>query len=329
MGGDKRLKGLILAGGNGLRMKPFSMYTAKQLLPILNKPVLFHNIELLLSAGIRDIGIVVGPMKKYVVAEIRDSKYMEIANICFIDQPEPSGLAHAVLLSRTFLEDDDFVMLLGDNLFTAELSEIVSLYRASSAESIATLTHVTEPSRYGIAIVEEDNIICVQEKPEIPSSNWALAGLYIFRPTIHEIIGNLEPSGRNEYEITDAIQKQIDKGRQVKPWFLEGYWRDIGTLKDLLETNIDILNINDQSKKNEASSHRTIFSTLSPPVLIHKTAVVLNSVIGPNVIIGPNAFVKNSRIKDSLVLENSVVENQTRRRIIFSPWGDEEVRMDD
>ncbi len=323
------MKGLVLAGGNGLRMRPFSKYTAKQLLPVLNKSVLFHNIDLLLSAGIKDIAIVVGPMKEHVLTEIRNSIYPEIANINFIDQPEPQGLAHAVLSSRTLLEDDDFVMLLGDNLFTVNLQKVISSYETNSPESLIALTQVSEPSRYGIAVVEEDKITCVQEKPKVPLSNWALAGLYIFRPTIHEIIGKLQPSEREEYEITDAIQQQIYEGQKVKPWFLEDYWRDIGTLQDLLQTNIDLLKINSQTKNNEVCDHRMIFSTVRPPVLIHKTAVVLNSVIGPNVIIDRNAFVKNSRIENSLVLENSVVENQTRKKIIFSPWGDEEVRLND
>ena len=321
------MKGLILAGGNGTRMRPFSLYTAKQLLPVLNKPVLFHNIDLLISAGITEIGIVVGPMKKYVLEEIRDSKYSQMANFRFIEQPQPKGLAHAVLLSRNFLEDDNFVMLLGDNLFMVDLNKIISAFEISSPESLVALIHVEEPLRYGIAVLEGDQILGVQEKPKVPLGNWALAGLYIFRPSIHDIIDELQPSGRDEYEITDAIQQQIEKGLQVKPWFLEGYWRDIGTLRDLLQTNIDLLRKSSQSQ--EASEYRTVFSAVIPPVLIHSTAVVMHSVVGPNVIIGRNALIKDSHIENSVVLENSVVGNQTRNNMIFSPWGEEEVRLND
>lgn len=322
------MKGLVLAGGNGIRMRPFSIYTAKQLLPVLNKPVLFHNIDLLLSVGIKDIGIVVGPKKEHVLTEIKKSIYPEKANIIFIDQPEPQGLAHAVLSSRTFLQDDDFVMLLGDNLFTVNLQKVVSSYETNSHESLIALTHVTEPSRYGIAVVEEDEIICVQEKPNVPLSNWALAGIYIFNSNIHEIISELRPSSRNEYEITDAIQLQIEKGFKIKHWLLDGYWRDIGTLEDLLQTNIDLLKEHKIIQK-EAPDYRTIFSEIKPPVLIHKTAVVFNSIIGPNVIIGPNAYIKNSHVGNSLVLENSVVENHIGENMIFSPWGKEEAKLND
>lgn len=319
------MKGLILAGGNGTRMRPLSLYTAKQLLPVLNKPVLFHNIDLLISAGITEIGIVVGPMKKYVLAEIRDSNYMKKANISFIDQLEPHGLAHAVLLSQKFLKDDNFIMLLGDNLFTLDLHKLISSFDINGPESLVALTQVTEPSRYGIAVVENNKIVCVQEKPKLPLGNWALAGLYIFKSSIHEIIDELQPSNRNEYEITDAIQHQIDKGHQVCPWFLEDYWCDIGTMGDLLQTNIDLLR--QRSRNREVTKYRTIFSAIIPPVLIHSTAVVLHSIVGPNVIIGRNAYIKNSHIESSLVLENSVVENQTGENMIFSSWGEEEVRI--
>lgn len=317
------MKGLILSGGNGTRMRPFSLNTAKQLLPVLNKPVLFHNIELLLSAGIRDIGIVVGPMKKYVYEEVRDSHYNQQANITFIDQPEPQGLAHAVMRSRKFLKEDSFVMLLGDNLFTNQLDGGISLFATPGTESVAALTQVTDPSRYGIAVIEEDRISSMQEKPKHTLSNWALAGLYIFNSGIHEIISDLQPSGRNEYEITDAIQKQIEQGQEVRPWFLEGYWRDIGTFNDLLAANIDLLN---HKKTKEVPKYRTIFSVIIPPVMIHRTAVILDSVVGPNAVIGRNVFIKNSHIENSVVLENSVVENQKGDYMIYSPWGDVEAR---
>lgn len=319
------MKGLILSGGNGVRMRPLSLYSAKQLLPVLNKPVLFHNIELLLSAGILDIGIIVGPMKKQVIEEIDRSEYRKKANLYFIEQPEPQGLAHAVSISRSFLQADDFVMVLGDNLFTDNLNEIVSTFETTNPESLIALTYVTEPSRYGIAIVEEDQVLSVQEKPQSPLSNWALAGLYVFRPTIHAIIEKLKPSDRGEYEITDVIQYQIESGKSVKPCFLEGYWRDIGTPKDLLETNMDSL----KNSREKTEKIRTVFSTVVHPVWIHKTAVVLNSEIGPNVIIGPNALIKNATLKNSVVLADTIVTDINKNNCIISPWGIEEVKISD
>lgn len=315
------MKGLILAGGTGSRMRPFSLYTAKQLLPVLNKPILFHNIDLLLSGGIDDIGIVVGPMKDFVVEAINNSVYSELANIHFMEQPEPKGLAHAVLSSRLFLAEDDFVMVLGDNFFTVDTADLFNVFANSSTEALVALVQVEEPERYGIANIEKNQIISVAEKPEVSRSNWAIAGLYIFKSTIHDVIRNLKPSHRNEYEITDAIQQVIEKKQTVTPYFLTGYWRDIGTLNDLFDINIDLL----QGINSEGTNMKTLFSTFKLPVLIDKTAVIINSAIGPNVIIGPNTQIRNSQIRNSIVLKNTVADGVNLDNMILSPWGNREV----
>ncbi|MEW6622407.1 MAG: sugar phosphate nucleotidyltransferase [Bacillota bacterium] len=315
------MKGLILAGGTGSRIRPFSLYTAKQLLPVLNKPVLFHNIDLLLAGGIYDIGIVVGPMKDYVVAAIHNSIYSQIANIHFIDQPLPKGLAHAVLTSRAFLKDDDFVMVLGDNFFTVDTNDLISTFKNKAVDAVVTVIKVKEPERYGVAVIKNNLILSVMEKPELSPSNWALAGMYVFKSAIHEIIKYLQPSYRNEYEITDAIQQFIEKSQTVIPYFLKGYWRDIGTLKDLLEANIDLL----QNITYKTCHLNTVSSTIHSPVLIDQTAVIINSVVGPNVIVGPGTVIKNSQIKNSLVLENSIVDGVNKDNMVFSPWGNKEV----
>ncbi|MBS4022835.1 MAG: NTP transferase domain-containing protein [Dethiobacter sp.] len=315
------MKGLILAGGTGSRIRPFSLYTAKQLLPVLNKPVLFHNIDLLLAGGIVDIGIVVGPMKDFVVEAINNSVYSELANIHFIEQPEPKGLAHAVSASQVFLADDDFVMILGDNLFTVDTLDLLYVFENSFTEALVALVQVEEPKRYGIANMENYHIISVEEKPKVPQSNWAIAGLYIFKSTIHEVIRNLKPSHRNEYEITDAIQQVIEKKQTVTPYFLKGYWRDIGTLNDLFDINIDLL----QDINLEGTYFEALFSSFNLPVLIDKTAVIINSVIGPNVIIGPNTQIRNSQISNSIVLENTLADGVNLDNMILSPWGNREV----
>jgi glucose-1-phosphate thymidylyltransferase len=315
------VKGLILAGGTGSRIRPFSLYTAKQLLPVLNKPVLFHNIDLLLAGGIVDIGIVVGPMKDFVVEAINNSVYSELANIHFIEQPEPKGLAHAVSASQVFLADDDFVMILGDNLFTVDTLDLLYVFENSFTEALVALVQVEEPKRYGIANMENYHIISVEEKPKVPQSNWAIAGLYIFKSTIHEVIRNLKPSHRNEYEITDAIQQVIEKKQTVTPYFLKGYWRDIGTLNDLFDINIDLL----QDINLEGTYFEALFSSFNLPVLIDKTAVIINSVIGPNVIIGPNTQIRNSQISNSIVLENTLADGVNLDNMILSPWGNREV----
>lgn len=322
------MKGLILAGGTGSRIKPFSLHTAKQLLPILNKPVLFHNIDLLLAGGIYDIGLVVGPMKDHVIKAITNSIYNKLANIHFIDQPDPKGLAHAVFTSQSFLKDDDFVMILGDNFFTIHTNDLLNTFYKQSADTLVALTQVKEPERYGIAVMENNEIVSVMEKPKLSPSNWALAGLYIFKSTIHKIIENLQPSYRNEYEITDAIQELIKKRKTVIPYFLKGYWRDIGTIKDLFETNIDLLQ-NTNPENSQFSYLEKNFTKIHSPVLIDKTAVILDSVIGPNVIIGPGTNVINSKISNSIVLENAIVNQVSKENMIFSSWGNKEVKLND
>lgn len=311
------MKGLILSGGTGSRIKPFSLYTAKQLLPVLNKPVLFHNLDILLRAGIKDIGIVVGPMKKFVYEAIENSSYSKLAKINFIEQPNPKGLAHAVAVSRDFLENDNFIMILGDNYFTIDPKDLIFKYYEKNYEALVALTKVDEPSRYGIAEIKNKEVIKVVEKPKNPRSNWALAGLYIFNAKIHKIIENLEPSFRDEYEITDAIQKLIIQNKKIAPYYLKGYWRDIGTLKDLLETNIDLIK-NYSLKKSEPN--------IIPPVMIDKSAVITNSTIGPNVVIGANSVINNSTISNSLVLPNSNINNSQEKNMIFSPWCEEKVK---
>lgn len=322
------MKGLILAGGTGSRIRPFSLHTAKQLLPVLNKPVLFHNIDLLLAGGIYDIGLVVGPMKEHVIKAVNDSIYSQLANICFINQPDPQGLAHAVFTSQSFLEDDDFIMILGDNFFTISTNDLINTFKEQPAEALVALIQVNEPERYGIAVLENNQIVSVIEKPKSPPSNLALAGLYIFRSTIHKIIENLQPSYRNEYEITDAIQELINKGQPVIPYFLKGYWRDIGTIKDLFETNMDLLQ-NIKPENSQISYLETTSTKICPPVLIDKTAVILNSFIGPNAIIGAATNIINSKISNSIVLENTTIDQADTENTIFSPWGNKEVTLND
>lgn len=317
------MKGVVLAGGTGSRIRPFSLYIAKQLLPVLNKPVLFHNIDLLLAGGIQDIGIVVGPMKDSIIKAIGESKYPQKANIHFIHQPDPKGLAHAVLTSRPFLQDDDFTMILGDNLFSLDVNELVGLFYANSGSALAALTQVSQPERYGIAEIKNHRIVSVAEKPTSPASNWALAGLYIFAPGIHGLISKLQPSWRNEYEITDAIGQLLAEGQTVVPYFTDGYWRDIGTAQDLLQANIQLLQ--DRPPERQPESVDSVIE----PVLIDPAASIANSVIGPNVAIGPGAVIKNSRLSNSVVLASSYVENANSVNTIFSPWGNVEVEIND
>jgi len=316
------MKGLILSGGTGSRIRPFSLYTAKQLLPVLNKPVLFHNIDLLLAGGIEEIGIVVGPMKKFVHEAIENSDYRKKANISLIEQLEPKGLAHAVFKSRYFLKDDNFIMILGDNYFAVDTINLIDTFKKNNAASLVALVQVKESTRYGLAVIEEEKVIRVMEKPKVPLSNWALAGLYIFTPIIHEIIKNLTPSFRNEYEITDAIQEVIKQHQKVIPYYLHGYWRDIGTLQDLWQANMDLLQEGFNMEGNLQTS-----SMFIPPVIVDKTANISNSIIGPNVTVCPEAVIKNSHIKNSIILEKTSINNYQGENTIFSPWGNKEVEF--
>jgi len=327
------VKGLILAGGAGTRLRPITHTSAKQLVPVANKPILFYGVEAMAEAGIVDIGFIVGDTEAEMRAAIGDGSQWGI-KVTYIPQDAPLGLAHAVLIARDFLGDDDFVMYLGDNLLQQGLVEFVdrfererqpNLHQAPAAAQIL-LTKVPDPGRFGVAVLNaEGHVVQLVEKPEVPPSNLALVGVYLFDKTVHEAVRGIEPSARGELEITDAIQWLIDNGHRVRAEELDGWWIDTGKLTPLLEANRLILEtldpridgaVDDDSRIEGRvvveEGAEIIRSTVRGPAIIGARTRVVDSYVGPFTAIAADCTVLGSEIEHSVVLEQSQIHGIPR-----------------
>src|SRR5438045_2628646 len=233
----ENLKGLVLSGGAGTRLRPITHTSAKQLVPVANKPVLFYGLEAIRDAGVTDVGIIVGDTAAEIEAAVGDGSGLGI-RVTYIRQDAPLGLAHCVLIARDFLGDDEFVMYLGDNFIVGGITELVREFVSERPDAQILLTRVDNPSQFGVAELGPDGSVkTLVEKPKEPRSDLALVGVYMFGPSIHEAVNAIKPSARNELEITDAIQWLVDSGRTVRPHLVTGYWKDTGRLEDMLECN--------------------------------------------------------------------------------------------
>jgi glucose-1-phosphate thymidylyltransferase len=230
------MKGLILSGGKGTRLRPITYTSAKQLVPVANKPVLFYGLEALVAAGIRDIGIVVGETQAEIRAAVGDGSRWN-ARITYIEQDAPRGLAHAVLISEPFIGRDPFVMYLGDNLLNRGITQFVEAFDREKPAAQILLTRVPDPQMFGVAELEGGRVVRLVEKPKEPKSDLALVGVYMFGPEVFASVKRIKPSFRNELEITDAIQDLIDRSLDVRPHLVEGWWKDPGKLEVMLEAN--------------------------------------------------------------------------------------------
>ncbi len=315
------LKGLILSGGAGTRLRPITHTSAKQLVPVANKPVLFYGIEALVEAGVTEIGIVIAPETGGEIREAVGDGSRFGATVEFIQQDEPAGLAHAVLTAEAFLAGSSFVMYLGDNLLRNGISGLVEGFRRQAPDATILLTRVEDPSSYGVAELEGDRVIGLVEKPEVPPSDLALVGVYLFSPAIVEAAKMLEPSARGELEITEAIQVLIDRGADANSEIVDGWWKDTGQLADMLEANRLVLEeiqtdlagtIEDSRVEGrvileEGATLRN--AVVRGPAVIGSGALVENAYVGPYSSIGCDVVVRNSEIEHSILLAGASVED--------------------
>ena len=287
-----RLKGLILSGGKGTRLRPLTFTRAKQLIPIANKPNLLYVVEDLVEAGITEIGVIISPETGDEVRGALGDGSAFGARFTYILQSQPNGLAHAVKTARDFLGNDPFVMYLGDNLLWGGIEHLVSSYQPGEDYALVLLTEVDNPSQFGVAELDSaGRVVRLVEKPKVPPSNLALVGVYLFDPYIHEVIETLQPSWRGEYEITDAIQGLIDRGLNVKAHKVRGWWKDTGKPEDLLDANRLVL-----SRISRHIEGSVIESEITGEVVIEEGTTVLRSVIR-----GPAHIARGVLIQDSYI----------------------------
>jgi glucose-1-phosphate thymidylyltransferase len=317
--GNGNMKGLILSGGKGTRMRPITHTSAKQLLPIANKPILFYGIEALKSAGIKEIGIIISPETGGdVKATVGDGSRWGI-KIDYILQDEPLGLAHAVKTARPFLGDDTFVMYLGDNLIKDGVAPLVQRFQETKVDAFILLKEVNSPSSFGVAELDKQgHIICLEEKPAKPKSNLALVGVYLFTKNIHKAIDQIRPSRRGELEITDAIQKLIETKNHVGSHILNSWWLDTGKKDDMLEANRVVLDeMSDVSMLGELKDNSRVSGrvhvgagtvlkdcTVRGPAMIGNNCLLEHSYVGPFTSIGDGARVTHAEIEHSILREN-------------------------
>ena len=321
------MKGLILSGGKGTRLRPLTYTSAKQLVPVANKPVLFYGIEAIAAAGITEIGIVVGDTQAEIRAAVGDGSRWGV-RVVYIEQDAPRGLAHAVKISQPFLGDDPFVMYLGDNLLNKGITHFVDEFRRERPAAQILLARVPDPQMFGVAELKDGKVVRLVEKPKEPIGDLALVGVYMFGPEIFESVNRIKPSFRNELEITDAIQDLIDRGLTVRPHIVDGWWKDTGKLEDMLEANRLILETLDRRVDGTVDAGSRIEgkvvieagavierSVIRGPAIIGRNARIVQSYVGPFTTIMNDVEIQDSEIEHSIVLEGSSVRDLANRVI--------------
>src|SRR3954449_5060265 len=316
------LKGLILSGGKGTRLRPITHTSAKQLVPVANKPVLFYGLEAMADAGIGEVGIIIAPETgDEIRAAAGDGSDFGL-EITYIEQDEPAGLAHAVLTAEGFLGDSAFVMYLGDNLLRDGITELVEHCRAEAPDAMILLTQVPDPEHYGVAELDGDEQVKrLVEKPKEPETDLALVGVYMFTPSIFDAARSIEPSWRNELEITDAIQHLIDRGLRVDPHIVRGWWKDTGQVQDMLDANRLILDDLGERIEGELIDSRVEGrvviepgvvlerATVRGPAIIGAGSRIVDAYIGPYSAIGSDVTIERAEIEYSIVLSGSSVRD--------------------
>jgi glucose-1-phosphate thymidylyltransferase len=326
---ESQLKGLILAGGRGTRLRPITYTSAKQLVPVANKPVLFYGIEAVAAAGITEVGVIVAPETGAEIREAAGDGERFGVRLTYIEQDEPLGLAHAVLTAGPFLGEDPFVMYLGDNLLQGGITELVEAFREHRPDALILLTPVPDPESYGVAELspaeggagasraEGRRVVRLVEKPADPPSDLALVGVYMFTSAIHAAARAIRPSGRGELEITDAIQHLVDSGGRVEPHIVQGWWKDTGRLEDMLEANRLILDTMAPAIDGElvdsqvegrvavAAGARIERSTVRGPAIVGAGAQLRDCYVGPYTAIGEGCVIEEAEVEHSILLDGA------------------------
>ena len=319
------MKALVLSGGSGTRLRPITHTSAKQLLPVANKPVLFYGLEAIAAAGITEVGIVVGDTAPAIQAAVGDGSRFGI-RATYLRQEAPLGLAHAVLIAREFLGDEDFVMYLGDNFIVGGITGLVEEFSAARPDAQIMLTKVADPRAFGVAELDgAGRVVGLEEKPRAPKSDLALVGVYLFTPAVHDAVAALKPSWRGELEITEAIQWLIDTARTVESTVITGYWKDTGNVTDMLEVNRLVLESLEPradgvidpgceiiGRVSVEAGAQVSGSRIVGPAVIGAGSKVTGSYIGPFTAIAENCAVDDSEIEYSILLSGASIRGVRR-----------------
>jgi len=320
-----QMKALVLSGGAGTRLRPITHTSAKQLVPVANKPVLFYGLESLADAGITEVGIIVGDTAAEIEDAVGDGSGFGL-QVTYIAQEQPLGLAHAVLIARDWLGDDDFVMYLGDNFIVGGITGLVEEFRRNRPDAQILLTHVADPRSFGVGELDPaGRVIGLEEKPDAPKSDLALVGVYLFTPAVHEAVRAVKPSWRGELEITDALQHLIDSRADVRCTVIQGYWKDTGNVVDMLEVNRSVLEgverridgrVDDRSETIGRvvveEGARIVNSRIVGPAVIGAGTVVSDSYVGPFTSVAENCRITDSELEFSIVLRDSSIDGVGR-----------------
>jgi glucose-1-phosphate thymidylyltransferase len=329
------VKGLILAGGHGTRLRPLTFTGNKHMIPIANKPMIFYGLDHLSKAGIKEIGVILGPVREGVKEAIGDGSKLGL-EVSYINQPDPKGLAHAVLVAEDFLKGEPFIMYLGDNLLKQGVRPLINAYFNHSSDCVICVTPVNDPSRYGIVELDSKGKVSrLVEKPREPKSNLALTGAYLFNESIFEAAKKIKPSWRNELEITDAVQFLLESGKKISVQHVDGWWKDTGKPEDLLEANQLVLD--DLQSKFEASitdrscqiigkvsvGKNTVIkpnTRIKGPVIIGENCEIGPSVyLGPYTSVGNNVKILSGEVEGSIIMQDVIIN--CNKRIIDSIIG--------
>ena len=319
------MKGLVLSGGKGVRLRPITHTRAKQLLPVANRPILFYGLESLRASGIEDVGIVVGDTKEEIKNAVGDGSAFGL-KVTYIEQEAPLGLAHAVMVAEEFVNREPFVMYLGDNLLLEGIKPAVDKFEREGSNCQILLAEVENPERFGVATVQDGRIVRLVEKPKNPESNLALVGVYLFDHHVFSAVKGIKPSLRGELEITDAIQWLVDKSFDVRYDIVRGWWKDTGRIEDLLEANriiLDSLSLRLDGEISASSSvdfkvvveagAKVIDSTIRGPALIGSETQIINSYIGPFTSVGSRCCLEGCEVEHSIIMSNSIIAHVAGR----------------